>query len=281
MVIQTVAIILSCTLYRQAFFTKSKADAGRKEWMKSINQSIGTHSLYTHATDSQISAYLMRKVEEFYTDDENPPSSKEVASVMGLQPCDGEGDREHIWVLNAEVHINEDGQLIPPHTSPYIWLASYTSQELASLPTFEMASLSKPSLSSEALLDLVQALQDVHQENLPAALMMLGAQVLCCHYERIITKAGQVPAVVAFGDVSLGKSKATEAAQSLLGLPRSYRPSKITDTQGIKLASQTTMGYMIDDPSDVNDVAEKILVYFEKGSYVSRAGTYEPKCTFL
>ena len=79
----------------------------------------------------------------------------------------------------------------------------------------------------------------------------------------------------------LGKSRAVQAAQSMLGLPKSYHPSKITDTQGIKLASQMTLDFAIEDPSKTSDVAEKILIFFEKGSMVSHAGTYEPMCTFL
>ena len=220
----------------------------------------------------------MRKVEEFYSDNENEHSSKEVATVMGLQP---ESD---IWVLNDNVHINEDGQLIPRHSSPYIWLAGYTL-EGGGIPTRDMESSASArdleGSSSDSLANLTIALEEVHQHNLAPTLYLLGAQILCCQYESIFSKAGQVPATIAFGSISLGKSTGAEAAQSLLGLPKLYRPAKITDAQGVKLASNTTMGYVIEDPSDVADVAEKILTYFEKGSVVTRAGTYEPRCTFL
>ena len=76
-------------------------------------------------------------MEEFYSDNENDYSSKKVATVMGLQPHSNQ--ENDIWVLNNKVHINEDGQLIPPHTSLYIWLAAYTS-EVASIPSCDMES---------------------------------------------------------------------------------------------------------------------------------------------
>ena len=146
----------------------------------------------------------MRKVEEFYSDEENAHLSKQVASVMGLQPYGDSPDAHKIWVLNGDVHIDEDGQFIPPSNSPFIWLSAYTS-ELPDAPSHDMASLSKPSPLHEAhevLFDLVAFLQEVHQENFAAALLMLGGQILCCHFQCIFKAAGQVPVVIGFGGVS-------------------------------------------------------------------------------
>ena len=69
---------------------------------------------------------------------------------------------------------------------------------------------------------------------------------------------GQVPATIAFGDTGIGKSLCAEAAQSMLGFPSQYRPSKITDVQATKFATQTTLGFVIDNPSDPNGIAERI-----------------------
>lgn len=150
-------------------------------------------------------------------------------------------------------------------------------------PTNDMVSVATSSaMCSQSLLDLVQALARVYQQNHSAALVMLGGQVLCTHYESVMEMASQVPAVVAFGGIAMGKTKAAEAALSLLDLPPNrYKISKITDTQAIRLASQTTLGFLIDDPSDISEVSEKILLHFERGSVASCAATYQPRCTFM
>ncbi len=55
---------------------------------------------------------------------------------------------------------------------------------------------------------------------------MLGAQVMCTHYEAIFDIAGQVPVILAYGNVNLGKSKAAEAAQAMLGLSSEFTLKK-------------------------------------------------------
>jgi len=57
---------------RQAFFTRSHAEAGRKEWTKALNSAVGSHSIYTHATDSQVGNCLLPQQKNlfilFYSD---------------------------------------------------------------------------------------------------------------------------------------------------------------------------------------------------------------------
>ena len=85
--------------------------------------------------------------------------------------------------------------------------------------------------------------------NFSASLFLLGSQVLCTHYGGIMDcpVGGQVPATIAFGEVGLGKPQCAEATQSMMGLTSQYRPSKITDAQATKFATQTTLGFVIDD----------------------------------
>ena len=82
----------------------------------------------------------MCKLEEFYrlkADSEDPDIQvKKAISVVGLQSMK---DVKKVWVFNKKVHIGEDGHLIPPNESPYIWLADFSlshfSTSMASLPT--------------------------------------------------------------------------------------------------------------------------------------------------
>lgn len=87
--------------------------------------------------------------------------------------------------------------------------------------------------------------------------------------------------MLAYGKVSLGKTKAAEAAQAIFGLPKSFRPTRITDKQAAKLASFNNLGFIIDDPSSPNEFSEKVLSHFEKGVVMSCASTYLPQCTFM
>ena len=62
--------------------------------------------------------------------------------------------------------------------------------------------------------------------------------MLSMHYEK---KSGGVPVTIAYGKVSLGKTQAAEAAQSVLGLSKKFRLAKVTDKQAAKLATQSTL----------------------------------------
>lgn len=199
---------------------------------------------------------------------------KKAVAVVGLQPgCS-------IWVLNKNVHV-KNGVYLTPEESPYYWVAGN------GLPPHDMQcdaptvdGVSQLLDGTLALSNLVWALKDVHQQNFPAALLLLGAQVMSMFYEQILAIAGQVPATLAFGKVCLGKTKAAEAAQSILGLCKGFRPSKITDKHATRLSVLSTLGFLIDDPSMPSEFCEKILLHFDKGLSSSCASSYEPRCTF-
>lgn len=80
-----------------------------------------------------------------------------------------------------------------------------------------------------------------------------------------------------FGNISLGKSK---AAQAMLGLSKEFRITKVTDKQAMRIATQSTLGFSIDDPSPL-EFAEKVLIYFERGALTSCASSFRPRCTFM
>lgn len=191
----------------------------------------------------------MRKVEQFYgsTVENCTQSYKKAVEVLGLQP----GARR-VWVLNRDVHW-EDGAYLDQSESPFYWASA------PGLPPHDMECHAKRASTVEASLalnNLVLALKDVHAQNYPAALLLLGSQMLSVHYEAIFTMAKQVPVTLAFGSVCLGKTRAAEAAHSIVGLSKSFRASKITDKQANRLSSLSTMGYLLDDPSSPNEFAE-------------------------
>ena len=251
--------------------------------------SITITCLHDHGV-SQID--LMRKLEEFYrlkADSEDPDHLvKKAVTVVGLQNI---SDVRKVWVFNGKVHIGDDGQLIQPQESPYIWLADYVPEHILhqhGLPSdSEASSVSPHKMSRKALRGLIDALEKVFGRNFAAALLMLGAELLALHYEAIYAHGGKVPAAIAHGNVSLGKSMSTEAALSLLGVQGKNKVKSITDTQAMKSitdtqamksASKTTLGFIIDDPSKPSEIAEKLLDHFERAT---RASKDTPRTTFL
>ena len=215
----------------------------------------------------------MRKVEQFYrsTTDNCTQSYKQAVDVVGLQP-----HARSVWVLNRNVHW-EDGKYLAASASPFRWVSG------PGLPPHDLECAVKVATTVEATLalrNLVQALRDVHAQNFPAALLLLGAQMLSVHYDAIFMIDKQVPATLAFGNISLGKTRAAEAAHSILGLAKTFRVNKITDKQANRLVSLSTLGFLLDDPSSPGEFAEKVLIHFAKGSDSSCSAYYEPKCTF-
>ena len=225
----------------------------------------------------------MRKLEEFYKvkaeSDKPEQYTKIAAKTVGLQ-------KEYkVWVLNGDVHINEKGELIPPQNSPYIWLASYCNldfQQGCCYPGNRNASTATPQqISIDGLRDLIIALENVYGQNFPAALLMLGSALLALHYESLQDRGHKIPAAIAIGNVSLGKSLSAEAALSIMGVHETNKMKLITDTQALKTTNITSLGIIIDDPSQPSEIAEKLLIYFERGTKSTATSSERPKTTFL
>lgn len=213
----------------------------------------------------------MRKVEEFYECSTAETDYKIAVEVVGRQSND-------MWIMSKETHLSADGIAIAIKDSPYCWVTA------PGLPPLDHQCNVKPGTTIEAILaikELVAASKHVYRQNFPAALLMMGAQMMCMHYEHIHELAGQVPVSLAFGPVSLGKSLAATAAQSIIGLSGKYRMAKISDRQALRIASKSTLGFLLDDPSSPSEFAEKVLLHFEKGIQTSCSATYQPRCTFM
>lgn len=87
--------------------------------------------------------------------------------------------------------------------------------------------------------------------------------------------------ILAYGNVNLGKSKAAEAAQAMLGLSSEFTLKKTTDKQAVRVASMSTLGFLIDDPSSPSEFSEKVLIHFGKGALTSCTSSYKPRCSFI
>ena len=105
-------------------------------------------------------------------------------------------------------------------------------------------------------------------------------KVLCVHYQQIMKEAHQVPASILFAKVQSGKSLAEEAALFMMGVREQFFRHG-TDMKMAEVASQTTLGFVLDGQSKPNTLAEKLLTHFEQRKVVSPAGIFISKTTFI
>ena len=115
---------------------------------------------------------------------------KDAVAVTGLQSY---SSLVKVWVLNDSTHIDENGQYISPSSSPYIWLGKYLhpSEKTPCNISMRYASKAVPKRRTRAINKLVECLRISSGDNFPVCLL-LGAELLCLHYEALIEVARQV-----------------------------------------------------------------------------------------
>ena len=258
-------------IFRNAYVS-CKDTEDRTKWINCIRSEINHASLRCNATNVQLGSYLMWKLETTSQEAEIP--QKSLVNCTGLQ----EFVDKPVWVLNERVHIDEKGEALDPMDSPYIWIHQLLDKNLAAKVLVCRNKIEQ----RRSLSNLISALKNCYQQNTPAALLTLGAQILCLHYESF-HKIGKflVPATVVFGKINCGKSLATKAALSMLGIQDSNYITFSTESKMRSLTSQTSLGVVLDDPKDANEISQKILYHFDLAKACNHTTTVLPKCTFI
>ena len=188
--------------------------------------------------------------------------------------------------------MDEDGNPIPPAESPYVWLGDLcqgrhdllqpetgTGHHMIADPT-KKSSATLP-LNDLNLQTLIETHESYYSHNFAAALFVLGGYVLTVHYEVLMSTYETVLATIAYGRVQCGKSKATKAALSTVGLVKCNLFSHISDSRAFEFTSQTTMGMVLDDPKDPKQLAKKLTHHFQGAHASTKAYDYQPKTTFV
>lgn len=284
-------VVIFLCISRIAYFTQQDVSNGRKRWVRAICDSLqSTRPQCPEISDRDLAYYLMYKTDSFV---HSTSSKKSAARVTGLQKAPKWAtSTSQVWVLNAEVHINEDGEPISPEASPYLWLGDVccgrpdilqaeitTGQHLIADPSTK--SIATLPLDNSALRTLIGTLEMYYEHNFPAALCVLGGYVVTVHYESLISQYGCVPATIAYGDVQCGKSKATRAALSTVGLMKPNFFNQLSDSKSFEFTCQTTMGMVLDDPEDLKQIAKKLVYHFQRAHASTKAYDYEPRTTFV
>ena len=234
-------------------------------WLDRIWQSLDNYQLFCSAKNVEIQSHLMTLISRFLgSSTANPQGSVAFNEVEGAANSGNEaaaqasvtkyaatvtgrnsrGDvQDAVWVLNDTVHLNADGEPLTSESSPYVWLGSFYKPSSSHGNTSSgilrdnclAAHVTLP-LRDSALVDLISALEHCYENNFAATLLVLGAAVICNHYEVLFARFQQVPATIVYGEVCCGKTKATRAALSVTGTQNTNFFSSITDARSYRFA---------------------------------------------
>ncbi|MCG8621784.1 MAG: hypothetical protein MJE68_07275 [Proteobacteria bacterium] len=198
-----------------------------------------------------------------------------------------------VWVLNPHMHVKADGTVLSLEESPFIWLGDLMKRSLRpgggkiNIASHKYASTSNTiGVSySETLLavrKMIIALKKSYLNNIPAALMVLGSQLLNLHFERLVPVTGGVPIGLLYGDVQCGKTRIIEYVLSLLGIQNTpHYLKRCPDMKFMIATERTTLGLVLDDITDQEAVCEKILMVFDGKDIKYHGVSTKPRTSFM
>lgn len=100
-----------------------------------------------------------------------------------------------MWILNEEVHVTEDGELIPTKESPFIWIGGMVGNRKISnvAPTGDAALVPLLALPQQALDDTLMLLKRAVSNNFIAAFFLVASAGMALHYEAVIERYEMCP----------------------------------------------------------------------------------------
>ena len=266
--------------------------AGTKRWANVIGQCVQTSRPQCHFSDRQLIKYLMQKIDQHNEEQQSSIGKRaQAVSVLGLQIPPAWASQQRVWVFNEKVQLDEDGLPVSLSESPYVWLSNVCEHRVEffrpnKAGVIELIDPSKRAsvtmqLEESCLDDLLLALDDNYEENFPGVLLTIGGYVISVHYESLMEEYGKVPATIVYGEVQCGKSEATKATLATTGTVDGNFFTMISDARAFAYTSQTTLGIVIDDPSDLKEISKKLLYHFSKANATTMHYSYKPRTTFI
>lgn len=235
--------------------------------------------------------YLSLKYDEFLNKQEDariPCTLKIPAKEVGLQKFEsrdvaeiGLEDTPKVWVLNFNLHILEDGDLLFPGESPYVWLGKVHNSPSPCIAPSGMASVAGDQ-DYAVLENLINSIEVAYINNFASAVLALGAQVLNVHYELVQTIEEGVPVATVYGDIACGNSKILDSCLSMMGTTDSDHSVKsCPDGQFINLSSRTILGIVYDDEDMPARLSGKIMKVFDQTSVAFQGKMVKPRTSFI
>jgi hypothetical protein len=189
-------------------------------FIQALNKSLESGALMCQLYNGELNKYIMNLTNQFCRKqlELGVPKLryvKQAAECLGRQPGSG------VWVLNADVHLNEDGEHIPINDSEYIWLGPMiTNRTLPNVaPASDAASVPNVCLPLKAFEETLVSLKVAVDNNYVPAFFVLASAGMGLHYESVMERYGMCPMPVAIGVKNTGKSTAARTTLALLGTP--------------------------------------------------------------
>ena len=209
----------------------------------------------------------MQKIDQHNEEQQSSIGKRtQAVSVLGLQIPPAWASQQCVWVFSEKVQLDEDSLPVSLSESPYVWLSNVCEHRVEffrpnKAGIIELIDPSKRAsvtmqLEESCLDDLLLALDDNYEENFPGVLLTIGSYVISVHYESLMEEYGKVPATIVYGEVQCGKSEATKATLAITSTVDGNFFTMISDARAFAYTSQTTLGIVIDNPSDLKEISK-------------------------
>ena len=248
-------------------------------FIQALNESLESGALMCQLYNAELNKYIMNLTNEFCRQQMQLGVPK-VRYVKRAAECLGQQPGSHVWVMNEDVHYDENGERIPVIDSEYIWLGGMISnRSLANVASASDAA-SIPLLSSpQAALDqTLTCLRKAVDNNYMPAFFLIASAGMAVHYQSVMEKYGMCPTPVAVGLKNTGKSTAARTALALLGTPQFF-VREFTAAQTSVLTSRKTFPTVFDDPDDIAKVKSLIDNSFNAGARTTARSTTVSRST--
>jgi len=122
----------------------------------------------------------MAKYQTFAEEHDGVPRFQIAAKYLGLQKID---DEQKTWVLNMSLQLTEDGEELVLANSQYVWLGDFAAKCKGlgnySIVNYSLAAkINGPLSRKKTLRKLINNIKETYEDNFPAALLTLGAQIM-------------------------------------------------------------------------------------------------------
>ena len=179
----------------------------RSRFLSHINNSFGSGGMSLAFNEAQFASFIQFLKQESM----GSLVIRKAVGIVGKQ-------RDNVWVLGPDIHIDADGRVIPPTDQTHVWMDRIIEDGLGSVAQEEVLPLlATPLVPDTSILhSIVQHLRVIMHHNFFPAILMAGGALMSLHYSAVV-QGGGCPIVIAHGLAETGKSTAIRVGLSLFG----------------------------------------------------------------
>ena len=178
--------------------------------------------------------------------------------------------------------MDRHGREIPTQDRKYVWLGNLLLDGTRAFTTgvarpADAITVTKP-LGDDGLYRLFNKMECTLNTNYMSGVLACAGATIQFHYETFHNVNSRV---LLYGDVNTGKTTSLKCAMSIVGQHQGHVYSSLSDAFFAKLASATTLGFGLDDPTDPRSLGELLLGFYTRCYRGRCSNEIEPKCGTL